>query len=147
MSFLPRKHPGPAEINLLPMADFFVALTAFLLLGSSFVGLSYLPTPIVRPSTLAHAPVKYDYAVVTLSDEGRIVLTSHDDVEIVRIPARRKLGYDWEGFSRAMERIPTRFQEIVIVPTRQTSYQTLVRLTEIAKKASRSVVLSGEAQP
>ena len=147
MSFLPRKPHGPAEINLMPMADFFVALTTFLLLGSTFIGLSYLPTPIVRPATLANSPVKHEYAIVTISDEGRLLLTSHDDVEIVRIPARRQLGYDWDGFSRAMERIPPRFQEIVLLPTRQTSYQTLVRLTEIAKKNSRTVVLSGEAQP
>ncbi len=145
MSFLPPKRSLTAEINLMPLVDCLLLLTCYLLISTTFVGLSFLASQVVRPSTQANPPVNYDYVVVTLSDEGRISLDpSNDRDELPAILALNKSGYDFNAFSRAVKALPAKYKELVFLPTAKTSYQTLVQFTEIARKHSRSVVLSGD---
>lgn len=143
MSFRPARKKTFPTINLIPFVDCLMVVVAYLLLNASYARLAHLSATAGRPSTDQGPANVEGYLTVVLHDSGVLTFGGHAENEIfTAIPPKQKNEFDTVGFTKFLAQLPRSYKHVVLIPTPESRYRDLARLTEISQRDLRAVILS-----
>jgi biopolymer transport protein ExbD len=139
-----KSHHGPLEINLVPILDTMVTLIGFLLFTTSFLSIVAIESPLPQSSPAEVADQikeKPLQLTLTLREKTVELWSPFSKIETKIIPHSQPGQPDLKAIHEALIEVKKKFpeeQSAVIVPEKETPYDTLIGLMDTLRTLEAS---------
>jgi biopolymer transport protein ExbD len=154
-----RRNSAPGEINLIPLMNLFVTMIPLLLLSAAFYHVGMVSVSVPGQSRDGEGRVLGQHAVdvsVQMTAAGYTITAANEQLSDTALRSfdavipKRSGELDLKDLRRALSRIKRRYHEsdtVVVVPSRETSYEEMIATMDAARYLSDTPSPAGHNAP